>query len=36
MKTLKFILCALLLLPAVKVLAEGPATLYTIGDSTMV
>lgn len=35
MKTLKLFLCALLLLPAVKVLAEGPATLYTIGDSTM-
>ncbi len=38
MKTLKsFIcaICALLLLPAAKVLAVGPVTLYTIGDSTM-
>lgn len=35
MKNLKLLICALLLLPAARVLADGPATLYTIGDSTM-
>ena len=34
MKTLKLLLC-MLLLPAAEALAEGPVTLYTIGDSTM-
>lgn len=34
MKTLKLLLC-MLLLPAAEVLAEGPVTLYAIGDSTM-
>ena len=34
MKTLKLLLC-MLLLPAADALAEGPVTLYTIGDSTM-
>lgn len=35
MKTLKLLLCALLLSAAAKVLAAGPVTLYAIGDSTM-
>ena len=34
MKTLKLLLC-MLLFPAAEVLAEGPVTLYAIGDSTM-
>lgn len=34
MKTLKLLLC-MLLLPTAEALAEGPVTLYTIGDSTM-